>query len=173
SATVGPFDFSDPSDTITVTADSTAVIDEEFEDNNSLQNELSIPVMPEPDNLPDLVITDAWTCNGTIYYAIANWGTGDAPSSQTEIYVHNQFWDMDSVGPLAAGEIRIESFCATLCSPCAVATLRADYMDNIAELNECNNATIKFLFSFTLPCCCMTQSINMPHADNRCEACCQ
>ncbi|MDY6835726.1 MAG: CARDB domain-containing protein, partial [Chloroflexota bacterium] len=88
SATVGPFDFSDPSDTITVTADSTAVIDEEFEDNNSLQNELDAPVSIEK---PDLIISEkseTWIEEGISYevsYTVINQGAGDADASVTEI----------------------------------------------------------------------------------------
>ncbi len=63
---------------------------------------------PEPE--PDLVITDIWNDDGTIYYKIKNEGDKEARSSHTSLNVDYDFKTSDYVASLKPGVERTESF---------------------------------------------------------------
>ncbi len=97
---------------------------------------------------PDLVIEDIWEENGRIKYEIKNAGPADAGESVTYLSLarpgvfHEELYD--TVGPLAAGETRVEEFegYTFQCDPSIgiyQAYVEADVNNDVTEVDENNN----------------------------------
>ena len=98
---------------------------------------------------PDLVITDVWSENSTIYYKIKNKGDKTAGASSTSLTVDGVLITSDSVASLEPGVEGTESFNYTLncTNPIDSNTIKvcADCTDDIAESNETNNCQTEIL----------------------------
>ena len=98
----------------------------------------SFKVVPSPK--PDLVITDIWGDNSTIYYTIKNQGDMAAGASNTSLTIDGVFKASDYISSLESGERRTESFDYTwTCTDKSKIKVCADYMDAVEESNEKNN----------------------------------
>jgi subtilase family serine protease len=90
---------------------------------------------------PDLVITDIWNEDSTIYYEIKNVGCAKASISYSSLYIDGRLKRADSVKALAPGESSTELF--TYQWSCTRSTDKikvcADYTKRVAECNEYNN----------------------------------
>jgi len=123
----------DKSDKIKVCADYTDDVAELNEGNNRRTETWSC--------LPDLVITDIWNDNSTIYYKIKNKEDKKAGASNTNLTIDGVFKASDSVASLEPGEERTESFIYTwnCMDKSDEIKVCADYMDDVAETDEENN----------------------------------
>ena len=93
----------------------------------------------------DLVITDIWSDNCTIYYKIRNRGIERVEASSTSLTIDDGFITSDYVAPLEPGEERTESFnyswtCTNKSDEIEVC---ADYLDEVDEYDEENNCINK------------------------------
>ena len=131
------FDYSwnctDTVDKIKVCADCEYEVEEKNEGNNCRTETWSC--------LPDLVITDIWSDNNTIYYKIKNTGYRRAGETKTNLTIDDVFKASDYVAPLGPGEERTESFnytwtCTNKSDEIKVC---ADYEDDVEEKYEGNN----------------------------------
>ncbi len=100
--------------------------------------ECTFIVLPDK---PDLVITDVWGLDDTIYYQIKNIGGKKSGSSNTSLAVEGVFIASDSVATLYSMEeitgCLNHTWNCTL--PDDMITVCADYTNNVAEYNESNN----------------------------------
>ena len=94
---------------------------------------------------PDLVITDVWNDDNTIYYKIKNVGTKGAEASSTSLTADGVFVTSDSVASLEPETVRKESFNYVMDCTHKIDTIKvcADYMGDVAEIDETNNCQIK------------------------------
>jgi hypothetical protein len=104
-------------------------------------NNIDYLPLAKPTLRPDLVVTDIYTVGGRIYYKIKNQGTAPAGSSVSELKVDGVVKETRTIGGLAVGEEREESFTyAWTCSgDYDVITVTADSTNVIEEINEGNN----------------------------------
>jgi len=89
----------------------------------------------------DLVISDIWSDNCTIYYKIRNRGIERVEASSTSLTIDDVFITSDYVAPLEPGEIRTGNFnyswaCSNKSDKIEVC---ADYKDEVEEYYEENN----------------------------------
>ena len=118
---------------------------------------LTVTVTPAAAGTPDLEVTDVWLA-GQIYYKLRNRGSGDAKSSQSNLYVGDLKQATDYVQPLAAGEERTECFSNYQWSYGGAEgstegfhiKVCADVENALAESHEGNNCGSLF-FGTTLP----------------------
>jgi hypothetical protein len=119
------------------------------------------PPPPPPDNVvkdgivvgpgqhdilkPDLVIEDIWRSGNTWSYRIKNQGNAVAAASTSQLIINGIPRADDSIGTLAPGETRVESF--TYSYPClpepSFMSVRADKDNVITEKDEDNNVRIE------------------------------
>ncbi|MEA1864569.1 MAG: CARDB domain-containing protein, partial [Euryarchaeota archaeon] len=120
------------SDTIEVCADYMDAVEEGNEENNCRDRTLVCK---------DIVITDIWTDNSTIYYKIKNAGDEKVGASNTSLTIDGVFTTSHYVGPLEPEEERTESIMYTWTCTGGSDTIEvcADYMDAVEEGNEENN----------------------------------
>ena len=96
---------------------------------------------------PDLMITNVWNENSTIYYKIINKGDITAGASSTSLTVDGVFRASDSVASLESGVYRTESFnytwnCTNISDTIEVC---ADHRDGVVEGDETNNCRTETL----------------------------
>jgi hypothetical protein len=113
-----------------------------------------IPALPPPGKLtgtippsvvlvlkPDLVIEDMWRSGNTWFYRIKNQGNAVAAASTSQLIINGNPKADDSIGTLASGETRVESF--TYFYPCLFGShtmlVRADKDNVVVESDEGNN----------------------------------
>jgi len=121
-------------DMIDVCADYMDELEEGSETNNCRQETWTCPP-------PDLVITDVWNDNSTIYYKIKNAGSKKAGTSNTSLTIDDVFKTSDFVASLEPGVERTESFnyiwnCTNTSDTIEVC---ADYTNDVTESIEVNN----------------------------------
>ena len=94
-----------------------------------------------PELKPDLMITNIWSENNTIYYKIKNKGDSKAGASITSLTVDGDFKAADSVASLDPGVERAESLNYTWDCTGTNDTIEvcADYTNDLMESNEENN----------------------------------
>ena len=90
---------------------------------------------------PDLVITDIWNEDSTIYYKIENIGGASASISYSSLYIDGRLKRADNVKSLPPGESSTESFTYRwrCTSPKDTIKVCADYTEKVEECNEYNN----------------------------------
>ena len=127
-------------DMIKVCADYMEDVAESSESNNCRTETWTHP-------LPDLMITDVWADNSTIYYKIKNEGDRTAGTSSTSLTVDDVFKASDSVASLDHGVARTESFSYTWNCTNTDDTIKvcADYTGDVAESSESNNCRTETL----------------------------
>jgi len=101
---------------------------------------IKLALTPPPPR-KDLVITDIWSDNCTIYYKIRNRGIERVEASSTSLTIDDVFITSDYVPSLEAGEERTESFnftwnCTNKSDEIKVC---ADYKNEVEEGDEENN----------------------------------
>jgi len=106
---------------------------------------------PPPPRGPDLMITDVWAENNTIYYKIENIGNRRAGESKTSLTIDGVFITSDYVAPLDPEEERKESFDYTWMNKSHDVKVCADYENNVEEYNEENNCRNKTLTRIYVP----------------------
>lgn len=144
------------SDVLKVVVDYQGLISEWDEDNNVLIKQFSCYVSPPESGLSDLVVEytrwtmlEPWTYK--LEYLISNRGSGYACNSTTAVYVdplmisHGGPVATDNVARLAPMESRMEEFAwrynrSQCTGSLDVIRVVADYRNEIAEINETNNA---------------------------------
>jgi hypothetical protein len=104
-----------------------------------------VPPTPSapPSPRPDLVITDIRENDGTICFKIENWGTEEAESSYTSLYLNGAYQARRKVGSLAAGESTELCF-GYVYTPDTddIVKVCADSGNDVAESNEGNNCKV-------------------------------
>ncbi|MHC1574529.1 MAG: CARDB domain-containing protein, partial [Candidatus Methanogasteraceae archaeon] len=135
----GSFDYiwncTGTSSRATVCADHARDVEEYSEDNNCRSRTWLC--------MPDLILTDIWCDNSTIYYTIKNVGNKKAGVSNTSLTVDDVFETPDCVASLEPDEERTENFNYTWNCTNTNDTIHicADYTNDVEESDEENNCS--------------------------------